>query len=129
VDREVDRELAAWLAQDEAHPGVEIEALGCEVELALGDFPCVDMGDLLGGHGRRSLRVGRPSAAVSSVWVVSRTTPRGASFGPETEGLVRDARLICDREYSRGGVADASPMVPVGKVLATKPQPTDLTDA
>jgi hypothetical protein len=67
VDGEMDGELATRLAQDEAHAGVEIETLGGQVELALGDFPRIDVGDLLGGHGRRSLRVGRPSVATSSV--------------------------------------------------------------
>jgi hypothetical protein len=67
VDGEMDGQLAAGLAQDEAHPGVEVQALGGQVELALGDFPCIDLGDLLGGHGRTSLRVGRLSAATSSV--------------------------------------------------------------
>jgi hypothetical protein len=49
-------------------------------------------------------------------------------MGPWRIGLVCDARLICDPEYSRGGVADVSPMVPVCKVVATIPQPTELTD-
>jgi hypothetical protein len=127
VDREVDRELAPRLAKDEPHPGVEIEALGGEVELSLGDFPRVDMSDLLGGHGRRGLRVGRALAATSSVWAVSRTTLRGASTGPWRIGRACDARLICEREYSRSSAGDASPMVPVGKVVATSPQPCGIS--
>ena len=59
VDREVDGELAARLAQDQAHARIEVEALGGEVELPLRDFPRVDLrSDVLGGHGRRNLRVG-----------------------------------------------------------------------
>src|SRR6266566_1967128 len=50
---EVDDQLAAWLAQDAAQAGVEIESLGGEVELLLGDLPGVDCGsDLLGRHDR-----------------------------------------------------------------------------
>jgi hypothetical protein len=36
---------------------------------------------------------------------------------------------MCDAEYSRGDVTDASPMVPVGKLVATLPQPAVVTDA
>ena len=103
VDREVDGELAPWLAQDEAHARVEIEAIGRQVELSLGDFPRVDArSDVLGGHGRENLRVGRPSRAAASVWVVSRTTPRGASQR-SLDGCAGpiDARLMCGAEYSR----------------------------
>jgi hypothetical protein len=51
VDREVDREFAARLTQDQAHARVEAEALRGEIELSLRDFPCVDLrSDVLGGH-------------------------------------------------------------------------------
>jgi hypothetical protein len=80
VDRKVAGELASGLTQHEPHPRVEVEAVGGEVELSLGDFPGVDLGsDVLGGHRRRNLSVGRPLWATSRIWVVSRTTPRGAS--------------------------------------------------
>ena len=39
VDREVDRQLAARLAQDAAEAGIEVEALGGQVELALRHLP------------------------------------------------------------------------------------------
>ena len=39
VDREMDGELAAGLAQDAAHALVEPEAVGGEIELSLRDFP------------------------------------------------------------------------------------------
>ena len=39
LHREVDDELAARLAQDLAQPGIEVEALGGEVELCLGHLP------------------------------------------------------------------------------------------
>ena len=42
VDREVDGELAARLAEDRAQPRIEVEALGGEVELVLRDLPGVD---------------------------------------------------------------------------------------
>ena len=42
VDREVDGQLAARLAQDAAEAGVEIEAVGGQVELPLCDVPGVD---------------------------------------------------------------------------------------
>ena len=42
VDREVDGQLAARLAQDLAHALVEVQSLGGQIELALGDFPGVD---------------------------------------------------------------------------------------
>ena len=52
LHREVDGQLAAGLAQDAAEAGVEVEPLGGEVELLLGDLPGVDRrGDLLGRHG------------------------------------------------------------------------------
>jgi hypothetical protein len=52
VDREVTSELAARLAQDEAHAFVEAEALRGEIELLLRDFPRVDpRSNVLGGHG------------------------------------------------------------------------------
>ena len=49
---EVDGQLAARLAEDAAQAGVEVEPLGGQVELLLGDLPGVDRrGDLLGRHG------------------------------------------------------------------------------
>ena len=42
LHREVDGELAAWLAEDAAEAGVEIEAVGSQVELLLRDVPGVD---------------------------------------------------------------------------------------
>ena len=52
LDREVDGQLAARLTQDLAQAGVEVEALGGEVELLLRDRPRVDRrSGLLGGHG------------------------------------------------------------------------------
>ena len=39
LHREVDGQLAAGLAQDAAQAGVEVQALGGEVELLLGDLP------------------------------------------------------------------------------------------
>ncbi len=60
MDREVDGELTARFAQDEAHPGVEIQAFGGKVELPLRDFPGIDRSsDVLGGHGEENLRVRR----------------------------------------------------------------------
>jgi hypothetical protein len=44
VDREVDRELAARLAQHAPEAGVKVEHLGGEIELMLGDLPGVDLG-------------------------------------------------------------------------------------
>ena len=75
----MDGEFAARLAQDQAHARIEAEALGGEIELPLRDFPRVDLrSNVLGGHGTEDLTclaVDRPP----SIWVVSRTTPRGAS--------------------------------------------------
>ena len=52
LDREVDGELAARLAQDAAQAGVEVEPVGGEIELLLGDCPGVDRGrDVLRRHG------------------------------------------------------------------------------
>ena len=49
---EVDRQLAAGLAQDSAHALVEVEPLGGQVELLLGDRPRIDVGgNVFGGHG------------------------------------------------------------------------------
>jgi hypothetical protein len=51
VDREVDGELAARLAQDGAHARIEPEPLGGEIELALRHQPGIDGGgNVLGGH-------------------------------------------------------------------------------
>ena len=78
---EVDGQLAARLAEDAAEAGVEVEPLGGQVELLLGDLPRVDgRGDLLGRHRARWTSGGGAArcAAVSKGWVVSRTTPRGS---------------------------------------------------
>ena len=49
---EVDRQLTAGLAQDAAHALVEVEPLGGQIELLLGDRPRIDVGgNVLGGHG------------------------------------------------------------------------------
>jgi hypothetical protein len=54
LHREVDGQLAARLTQDAAQAGVEVEPLGGQVELLLGDLPGVDRrGDVLGRHGVR----------------------------------------------------------------------------
>ena len=102
VDREVDGELAAWLAQDEAHAWIEVEALGGEVELALGDFPRVDRErparwswkerpPCRAAVGGRLVGVGRlPDDPTGRIDRTRRSI-----------GLVRDARLMCDAEYSR----------------------------
>ena len=51
---EVDDQLAPRLAQDAPEAGVEVEPLGGEIELLLGDLPRVDRrGDLLGRHDSR----------------------------------------------------------------------------
>ena len=95
VDREMDGELATRLAQDEAHAGIEIEAIGREIELALGDRPGVDRrSDGLGGHGMENLRDGRASRSASTVWVVSRTTPRGAPSARMRPTMPDDTRLM-----------------------------------
>ena len=44
VDREMDGQLAARLAQDAAHALVHAEPLGGEIELALGDLPTALIG-------------------------------------------------------------------------------------
>ena len=107
VDREVDGELATRLAQDEAHPGIEIEAFGRQIELALGHFPGVDRrGHMLCGHGVEFLRGGRPSWTASSVWAVSRTTPRGAPPGRMGPLRTDDARLM-QPEYTVSQAASA----------------------
>ena len=52
VDREMDGQLAAGLAQDAAHAFVHPQAVGGEIELSLRDFPGGDArSDVLGGHG------------------------------------------------------------------------------
>ena len=52
VDREVDGEFAARLAQDQAHARSQGPGVRGEIELSLGDFPRVDgRSDVLGGHG------------------------------------------------------------------------------
>ena len=111
VDREVDGELAARLAQDEAHARVEVEAVGGEVELSLGDFPGVDGQRRARWSWKENLRVGRPSWATSRVWVVSRTTPRGVSPAATGPGAGRrcDARLMCGPEYSRRSAPPGRP--------------------
>ena len=56
LDREVDGELAARLAQDAAEAGVEVEAVGSQVELLLRDVPGVDRRrDVFRRHERRIL--------------------------------------------------------------------------
>src|SRR6185369_11207270 len=80
---EVDRQLAARLAEDAAQAGVKVESFGGQVELLLRDLPGIDCGrDLFGGHGMELDLSGRPSAATKrpvARWrVVSRTTPRSA---------------------------------------------------
>ena len=121
----MDGELAPRLAQDEAHARVEVEALGGEVELSLGDLPGVDArSDVLGGHRRRNLRVGRPS--IGRLVGVGRLPddPTGRiDRSLDALGRTSDARLMCDAEYSRRSGSGACPMVPVGKVVATVPQP------
>ena len=90
-DREVDGQLAARLAQDAAHADVHAEPLGRQVELALGDFPGVDRRrHMFGGHVKEILSGGR-SATASSVWVVSRTAPRGAPPDPVGPKVAVDA--------------------------------------
>ena len=52
LHREVDRQLPARLAEHAAQAGIQVEALGGEVELLLSDLPRVDgRGDLLDRHG------------------------------------------------------------------------------
>ncbi len=56
LHREVDGELAAWLAEDAAEAGVEVESVGSEIELLLGDVPGVDgRRDVFRRHERRIL--------------------------------------------------------------------------
>ena len=88
LHREVDGQLAAGLAQDAAEAGVEVEPLGGQVELLLGDLPGVD---------RRSRRArsswngadltvrSRPRrCGPSARWrVVSRTAPRSPRARPK----------------------------------------------
>ena len=93
-DREMDGQLAARLTQDAAHADVHAQPLGRQIELALGDFPGVDRRrHMLGGHRKEILSVGRSTTALS-LWVVSRTTPRGAPPGPAGPNVTADARLI-----------------------------------
>ena len=124
VDREMDGQLAAGLAQDAAHALVHPQAVGGEIELSLRDFPGGDpRSDVLGGHGMEFLTcraVDRPP----SLRVVSRTTPRGAPPGPVGPDPVAARGSICWPEYSRRSAIRASSMVPVGKVIATLPQRT-----
>ena len=57
LDREVDGELTARLAKDAAEAGVEIQAVGGQVELLLRDMPGVDRRrDVFRRHERRILR-------------------------------------------------------------------------
>ena len=104
VDREVDGQLAARLAQDPAQPWVEVEALGGQVELALRHFPGVDRRrGVLGGHGDGDLHVrARPRLGRPGFWVVSRTTPRARSpsRSPRCRGAAR--RSKCGRVSHRG---------------------------
>ena len=52
----MDGQLALGLTQDLSKSGVEVEALGSEIELLLGYVPGVDLGgDLLGHHGPDTL--------------------------------------------------------------------------
>ncbi len=93
VDREVDGQLAARLAQDAAHALVHPQAIGGQIELPLGDFPGADpRGDMLGGHWVEDLSC-RTVSGPSSIRVVSRTTPRGAPPGPDDRDgwLARDS--------------------------------------
>ena len=95
VDREMDGELAARLAQDEAHAGIQAEALGREVELSLRDFPRVDpRSDVLGCHGRCVLTcravIGPPSVGSSP------GRPHGARRRvPKDRSRMACARLMC----------------------------------
>ena len=90
-------------------PGSRFESLGGQVELALGDLPWVDRAPRRARSSwrRRPPCRAAPVGAAASVWVVSRTTPRGAigREDPASWRPGRDARLMCDREYSRGGPA------------------------
>ena len=95
VDREVAGEFAPRLAQDEPHPGVQVEPLGGEIELSLGDFPRVDArSDVLGGHGRENLRVGRPSRVASSSVGRLPDDPTGRVEGSWAGSPDFDARLM-----------------------------------
>ena len=92
LHREVDGQLAARLAQDAAQAGVEVQALGGQVELLLRDLPGVDRrGDVLGRHGWTDLRVrrsgrpplgcgsspGRPHGAPLASWAIARRMADG----------------------------------------------------
>jgi hypothetical protein len=77
----VDGQLAARFAKDAAEAGVEVEALGGEVELLLRDLPGIDSGsDLLGRLDRRwtSVLVRGSTRCRLALRVVSRTAPRFA---------------------------------------------------
>ena len=76
-------------------PGVQVETLGGEVELALCDFPRVDSrSDVLGGHGRENLRVGRPSRVASSCVGRLPDDPTGRVEGSWAVSPDFDARLM-----------------------------------
>ena len=88
VDREVDGQLAARLAEHRAEPRVEVEALRGEVELALRDLPGVDDGRrLLGGHGEGFLLPGPPSGCRRL-----RPPPRGGHAAASGTAAGRGAR-------------------------------------
>ena len=91
VDREVDGQLATWLAQNAAQARVEVEPLGGEVELPLGDLPRVDRGGgVLRCHEARILRI--QARRTSATWLLSRLPddPTARDSGPG---------------FSRGGAA------------------------
>ena len=68
LHREVDDELAARLTEDLAQSGIQVQALGGEVELLLGDLPGIDRrSGLLGGHRERFLRSAAGSCRVGRI--------------------------------------------------------------
>ena len=77
----MDGQLAARLAQDAAQAGIEIQAIGGQIELLLCDVPRIDpRSDMLGGHGGMNLRAcDTRSSGRQACWVFSRKTPRSAA--------------------------------------------------
>ncbi len=125
VHREVDRELAARLAQHVAQARVKVEHLGREIELVLGDLPGVDrLGCLLRRHGTEDPRWWG-GGAVPERWVVIRTTPRGRSRGPAMArpGPRRTPPSIS--EYSHGAALPTGRSSPCRNQSVTSPSPVE----
>ena len=103
LHREVDGQLPSRLTQHPPQARVEVEPVGGQIELLLGDLPRVDRrGDMLGGHGTGGPPC-RARSPVANAHVMGRL-PGGPIGARRSTGIAggRAARHRTPPEYSRG---------------------------